>query len=61
MLLNRVAGDEVGSSFRFFADAGDDGMFRLVFVASPRIRFAGTLEGAMMKTALVEKMPNDQR
>jgi hypothetical protein len=49
VLLNRVAGDEIGSSFRFFADAGEDGIFRLAFVASPRIRFAGTLAGAMVK------------
>jgi hypothetical protein len=47
--LNRAAGDEKGSSFRFLADEGEEGIFLRVFVDSPRIRFWGTRAGAMVK------------
>ena len=45
--MNLAAGGEAGSSFRFFVDEGDDGILRRAFVASPRILFCGTLEGAI--------------
>lgn len=50
-LLNLAAGDEVGSSFRFLVVNGEEGILRLVFVASPRIRLRGTREVAMLSMA----------
>jgi hypothetical protein len=41
--LNLAAGEDKGSSFLFLADAGVAGMLRRVFVASPRMRFWGSL------------------
>ena len=66
--MNLAAGDERASSFRFLADAGEDGMLRRVFVASPKIRFCGTLEVAMVKMWQLElrsvsggkRLPNSQ-
>ncbi|MAD83787.1 MAG: hypothetical protein CL912_12565 [Deltaproteobacteria bacterium] len=49
--MNLAAGDEAGSSgssLRFFADDGDEGMFLRVLVVSPRILFWGSLEGAIV-------------
>ena len=50
-LLNLAAGDEVGSTFRFLVVNGEEGILRLVFVASPRIRFWGSREVAMLSLA----------
>jgi hypothetical protein len=47
--LNRAAGDEKGSSLRFLADEGEEGIFLRVFVDSPRIRFWGIRAGAMVR------------
>jgi hypothetical protein len=39
----------MGSSFRFLAIAGEEGMLRRVLVDSPRIRFWGTLAAAIFE------------
>jgi hypothetical protein len=41
-LLKRAAGEDNASSFRFFVELGEEGMFRRVLVDSPRIRFCGS-------------------
>lgn len=46
--MNLAAGEEAASSFRFLLDEGVVGILRLVFVDSPRIRFWGSRNGAMM-------------
>lgn len=47
-LLNRFAGSDIGSSFLFLVDAGEEAIFCRALLASPRNLFWGTLVGAMM-------------